>query len=401
MCWRLSGSAAHDGAGHQPHLNGAARPRREDWRDSGEPNRSSLSLEWSHEIQPRAGEWIVKGLLPSGGIASLYGPSRAGKSFLALDWSLRLAAGDDVLGLRSKRVGVAYVAAEAVNGVRKRFWAMLRENGFSDDHRLPFAIVPRAVDLSSTDSEDLTELIELLQDARIEFSEEGAPLGVVVIDTLARSLPGVDENSGAEMGDALAAIQRIADELNVLVCVVHHVGKDATKGARGHSSFFAALDTAIELSHEEDSGIRRLKIAKQKDDEDGREWAFRLRSVEIGRDADDDPVTSCVVDYVDAPAQLKRRKMTAGETILLRAIAALISDEKGVRSPDRTACPATQFAVRIEAVRERSQALGISDASSKDVREAVRKAVARAKEQLIANSQLFESEGWLWLPAQR
>ncbi len=60
-----------------------------------------------------------------------------------------------------------------------------------------------------------------------------------------------------------------------LVVLVHHTGKDATKGLRGHSSLFAALDAAIEVSR---SGERREWIlAKSKDGRDGSTHPFKLR----------------------------------------------------------------------------------------------------------------------------
>ena len=76
--------------------------------------------------------------------------------------------------------------------------------------------------------------------------------------------------------------------------VVHHTGKDASKGPRGHSSLFAALDGAIEV--ERSLKGRFWSAAKVKDGEDGKQVAFKLQVVELGVDADGDPVTSCAID---------------------------------------------------------------------------------------------------------
>jgi hypothetical protein len=75
--------------------------------------------------------------------------------------------------------------------------------------------------------------------------------------------------------------------------VVHHTGKDASKGLRGHSSLHAALDTAIEVRRDGDN--REWLIAKSKDGEDGGVHAFKLEVVELGSDEDGDPITSCIV----------------------------------------------------------------------------------------------------------
>src|SRR5690606_8972101 len=122
------------------HDMGGALYRLPQERDSGPPARPRMVLEWCEAAEPQEGSWLIKGVLPSSGLAAFYGPSRAGKSFLALEWFLRIAHGDDVLGFKTRQVGVAYVGAEAANGIRKRIRAWLVENGREDDEA-PFALI--------------------------------------------------------------------------------------------------------------------------------------------------------------------------------------------------------------------------------------------------------------------
>ena len=88
----------------------------------------------------------------------------------------------------------------------------------------------------------------------------GAVGGVVCIDTLNRAAPGADENSSQDMGLIIEAAKALQMALGGLVLLVHHTGKDAGKGLRGHSSLFAALDAAIEVSRDGDS--RAWAVAK-------------------------------------------------------------------------------------------------------------------------------------------
>jgi len=88
-----------------------------------------------------------------------------------------------------------------------------------------------------------------------------------------------------------------------LVMLVHHTGKDATKGMRGHSSLIAALDAAIEVSRNGDQ--RSWQVAKSKDGEDGAAHPFKLEVMELGIDADGDPVTSCVIK-ADSSSPIKK-----------------------------------------------------------------------------------------------
>lgn len=386
-----------------PHLNGAAVLRLPAARDSGEPRRKPLSLEWAEAIEPQEGAWLVKGIVPASGLMCLYGPSRGGKSFLALEWCLRIAHGDDILGHRTRQTGVAYVGAEAANGLRKRFRAWMQEHS-REDEPPPIALIPRGVDFSSPEAPDVDELIDLLTDAAIEFKERGARLGVVVVDTLARAMPGAEENTGADMGAALAAMEKIGEALGVLVILVHHTGKDASKGARGHSSLFAALDTAIELVHDEETGARTIKLAKQKDDEDGRRWGFRLKKVDLGADSDGDPITSCVVEYTDAPEGPSKKRpaptQKASERVALQALKAVLSTD-GVKPQPGVPAPAGAYVAPLLKVRERAYQTGLSEESQTPA--AKRTRWNRALENLASAQSVGvwrnpeTSEGWLWL----
>lgn len=87
--------------------------------------------------------------------------------------------------------------------------------------------------------------------------------------------------------------------------VVHHSGKDAAKGARGHSLLRAAVDTELELTATED-GTRTLRATKQRDMEGGATFGFRLNVVEVGFDPETaEPVTSCIPIPTDPKAKGK------------------------------------------------------------------------------------------------
>ena len=47
--------------------------------------------------------------------------------------------------------------------------------------------------------------------------------------------------------------------------IVHHSGKDTSRGARGSSALRGACDTEIELEVDEGSGIRTALSTKQRD----------------------------------------------------------------------------------------------------------------------------------------
>ena len=132
----------------------------------------------------------------------------------------------------------------------------------------------------------------------------GGAGGVLVIDTLNRAASGADENTSRDMGELIDACKRLQSELSGLVVLVHHSGKDATKGLRGHSSLFAALDAAIEVNRI--GGQNEWSIAKSKDGNDGDAHPFGLKVVTLGKHEDGEPITSCVVTG-EVAAQSARR----------------------------------------------------------------------------------------------
>jgi putative DNA primase/helicase len=113
-----------------------------------------------------------------------------------------------------------------------------------------------------------------------------------------------------------------------LVVLVHHTGKDSTKGLRGHSSLFAAMDAAIEVVRNGDR--REWRVAKSKDGQDGGTHQFKLHVEPLGEDEHGDPITSCVVARDTAGEEVKRVKLPQGgnQRLVLEAMAPYSSLER-------------------------------------------------------------------------
>ena len=107
-----------------------------------------------------------------------------------------------------------------------------------------------------------------------------------------------------------------------LVVLIHHTGKDASKGARGHSSLFAALDGAIEVEH--NATGRSWTIAKSKDGEGGTTFPFKLRVHHLGKDADGDDVTSCTVELAQGQIFQTREPTGKQQKPALRQLKAVL-----------------------------------------------------------------------------
>lgn len=224
-------------------------------------------------------EWRLKGVFPYEGLAAVYGPSASGKSFLATDLSVAIAEGNSWFGIRTTQSKVIYVALEGESGFKNRVAAWELENGRTLPANMFMVMQPFQI----TNPSDVNELAETV------------PHGsVVIVDTLNRAAPTSDENSSKEMGEILQACKWLQGLIGGLVVLVHHTGKDTTKGARGHSSLFAALDGAIEVERSKDK--RSWSIAKAKDGQDGKSFPFNLKVHNLGKDSDGDEITSCTIE---------------------------------------------------------------------------------------------------------
>ena len=140
--------------------------------------------------------------------------------------------------------------------------------------------------------------------------EKGVPIKVIVIDTLAKSTPGGEENSTKDMGLALVNAQAIADKTGCCVVVVHHSGKDTAKGMRGSSALPAGFDSVFKIHrHEDDTTVRVFHIDKQRDESDEGDLFFKLEVFSLGDDTDGEPVTTCLVKFLeDSEVPVKKSK---------------------------------------------------------------------------------------------
>lgn len=246
--------------------------------------------------------WLIKNFLPKATLGVIYGESGSGKSFLAYDLCAAISRGLDTwCGKRVTQGRVLIVVAEGAQGFRQRIDAYCHQQGvkpgdFQVDYISDF--IPNL-----TITADVTDLIK-----EINARE---PYDLIVMDTFAQVMPGADENSGKDVGAALAQCKRINVKTGAMVLLVHHSGKDAGKGARGWSGLRAAADVELEITRKEND--RAIKVTKLKDGEDGASMGFKLLTVTLGEDEDGDDITSCIVEFCEVSPKLKNDKGITGK----------------------------------------------------------------------------------------
>lgn len=257
--------------------------------------------------------WLVKDVLPPWGLGAIFGFSGSGKSFLQLDLAAALAEGRPWFGhfvQRARRIIIVYL--EGADGIRRRVVA------WEAHHGRPF---PETVGFLST-SLNLGSSAQV-QELAVEIRESGGA-DVVFIDTLARAMPGLDENSPAAMGTVIEHAGHLQTILAALVVLVSHTGKNESAGLRGHSSLHAALDASIQVSR--DGRGRRWKLVKSKDGPEGIEHPFELQPVAV--DLEEAHQGSCVVVPVEsfAPPSPALRPRGKNQQMALPVVLRLLGD---------------------------------------------------------------------------
>ena len=271
-----------------------------------------------NEIEPQ--RWIVQGILPNLGLSCIYGASGSGKSFLTIDMCFDVARGSDWFGLKTASVPVTYVCLEGQNGICKRIKALERFH----DESLPdnFKIILGNLSLIN----EATALAESI------IAQNGKG-GLIIIDTFAQAAPGLDENSGKDISLIIASCKRLQSLTDSLVLLVAHSGKDHSRGLRGHSSLFAALDACIEVTKSD--SLHEWKLSKSKDDIDGTKYAFTLQSITVDSDKDGDDITSCVVIPGNNGLKRKQAPRSGNQKIIWSELEAILPltepDEDGRR----------------------------------------------------------------------
>lgn len=325
--------------------------------------------------------WLVRGVVPAQGLACMYGASGSGKSFLALDMCAAVAGGAEWFDCRVTAASVAYVALEGEHGFRQRVNAWQQHHGRDIPNALRFVMQP--FDLRNSD--DMVELA----DAVIASGGAG---GLLIIDTLNRASGGADENSSKDMGEIIDAAKGLQAKLGGTVLLIHHSGKDATKGLRGHSSLHAALDAAVEVRRDGDR--RKWVIAKSKDDGDSAAYPFRLEVIEIGTDEHGDPLTSCAVEPDDRKAEFRRvlPPKSGNMRVVWDALGEILrhaGDYRPKDAPERL--PFGRPAVKVETAIEKMRDRLACDAKRKTER------VQQALTGLQAKGLILIDGGYVWI----
>ncbi len=236
------------------------------------PTRSRFYPEDEDEMEVEAPiSWLIPDLLIAGTTAMLLGKTQSYKSYLALDMALSIASGIDYHGRPVVQGPVVYAGLEgmrSIRGSRRRNWKLGRgvtgkiENFFTV--RAPLFALPEEV-----------------QEFGEQVAKRCAKPALIVIDTLAKSALGLNIMDHADASRIVKMCESLAEGLGCTVLVLHHIGKDDSKGAMGSAAFHAGFDTVMIARGDRVHRIVELTVEKHKDAPEPEDpLVFQARSVD-------------------------------------------------------------------------------------------------------------------------
>lgn len=249
----------------------------------------------------RAYPWRIKGILPMFDNALVMGPSRSGKTFEVLDMVFHVHDGEPFAGRKVVPGGYVYLTYEGATGFENRLRAYLKHHGKTAADLHSFAWLTRPPNLFASEDNVValaTEIVEIAKAFKL-------PLAGIIVDTHNSATRGSSEIKSDDMNKIMSNYDVIREKTGAPLLIIGHTNAEGRH--RGNEQFFNNIETAIliervytdskhTIERRDDDGatVRRGRIVKQREGDDRTQWDFVLKSVEIGKDEDGEPITSMV-----------------------------------------------------------------------------------------------------------
>jgi hypothetical protein len=259
--------------------------------------------------------WLIACVLEAFAIGIMFGDLGTFKSFLALDWSLHIAAGRKWLDKFAVKeaANVVYIHAEGRGlGKRIRGWCLHHK---VDVATLKFYAVEHLLDLSS--DEALTNLIAAIDALAIKPA-------FIVVDTLSRNCGPLDEDKSKDMAPFINRLDRaLRVRYGCTVLFVHHTGHGAKERTRGTYVLLANTDSnyRIERPDPEDM-IIKITTGRLKDSESPEPIYAIAKVVDLGtQDAEGKwESTLVLLPTQSRPVEPRRQPSGRQQGALLKAL---------------------------------------------------------------------------------
>jgi hypothetical protein len=366
------------------------------------PTKPRVLVESWDSIKDEPVEWLIDSIIPKKAFVALYAPPASYKSFISLDLAEAIATGRDWMGYRIPKKGaVLYICGEGHGGMGARVKACKIQNKSPDGANL--YIIRAQLNLRSS-PEDFAELVNAINALIAEIDE---PLEIIILDTLMRmSGGGFNENSSEDMGAFITQAGKLQELYACALMVIHHSGKDVTKGLRGHSSLLGAVDTELEIQRQDSVinsadlsviGNAILTVSKQKDGADSIQIGIEVISIEIGMsDLGFETITSLAIrqnqDIASSTSKGSKNNQGSGgnQRIEMDSLMKVIKAKASYREVDGI----SRYGVTLDDWRDEFWSM---KGCTEEDKAAFRKAWMRARERLVSVNKIVIGDNFVWL----
>lgn len=267
-------------------------------------------------VAARRPDYVLDGVIERGAMSLLFGDPASGKSLLALDWSCCIASGRSWLGRTVQQGTVIYIAGEGRGGIGRRgkAWSLRNDAPMED---LPVYVTKYGANF--LDPEDVAEMKE-------EIRRAPPPVAIIVVDTLARATPGMNEDRANEVGAFVEVCDDLRDEFGAAVLVLHHSPHRDKSRAKGSVALKGAVDVELALKRTSREDIVKLVCTKLKDGEPLSDVFLRFQSVDLPTPAGE-RMTSAVLVQCDLTTERDGKARKSRQTPNDRLFAAALGTE--------------------------------------------------------------------------
>ena len=197
-------------------------------------------------------KFCIRSLLPQG-LCILGGAPKIGKSWLVLDWCVRIAKGEPIWGMETTGGTTLYLCLEDTLQRVQRRLSSIDEEG---SERLFFATV------AGTLADDLEAQL-------LSFLREHPDTVLIVVDTFQMVRGNGSEPTYSSDYQDIQKLKRIADSQRVTILLVHHLRKqydrDPVNKLSGTTGISGAVDAVYVLDKKERAQNAALLICTGRD----------------------------------------------------------------------------------------------------------------------------------------
>lgn len=174
--------------------------------------------------------FYIKDWLPKQGRAIFYGQSKVGKSFLAYQLARCIGAGVPFLEIPTTQGRVLLLQFEIGASILQN---RLKSTGQDYDN----VYLGTSFSIKADTKAGRESIVKALKAVKPN---------VVILDPFYKILSG-DEDESHDIQKIFDFIDELVEAFNCSFVIMHHMGKDAGRGARGHSTLHDYPDTCIEV----------------------------------------------------------------------------------------------------------------------------------------------------------